>query len=190
MGKRKWILFASAAFLLVVALTFLTASRRYNLQVSGDALYKIDRLTGKTWLVRGIYEHLVATRDPTSDEAGQVRQESKALALAKTGKSFSELFDDQAGPALSNKRAAEIFFEVQEGDIEIPGWQATMVGDGVFLVSATIIREGEESGFYFEVHLNVELVRLINGDTGLAEKYDLVEKPSKADKLVILSRAD
>lgn len=136
---------------------------RYSLQSTAKGVaYKIDRRTGKTWLVVGKEERLVKSeteeQEPESDE-------NKAIQLTK--KSYA------MGDYLNVETRIKDLLKSEKGALKIVGWRARKIDDQTFLISYTFDKGGGDIGYFFEVNLLAEIVRKVSGDPELMKKYGM-----------------
>jgi hypothetical protein len=61
----------------------------------------------------------------------------------------------------------------EKGNLDIIGWEAGMVNDQTYIVNYSYIDGSGAKGWAFEVNLNGGLVRKVQGDIALEEKYGL-----------------
>lgn len=148
------------AALTVYGLHVYREANRFAILESGQKpiVYKLDRITGETWMVVGAQVYKV--KDPETESP-----EEKAIRLAKSFRAPRSTADLEAR---IRERLAQ-----RKGPLRLHGWKAREVSDQTYVVSFTFDEgEGEEArGIYVEVHLRGELVRLVNGNQALEAKY-------------------
>jgi hypothetical protein len=147
---------------------------RYYIQSSGSGLvYKIDRKTGRTWVIKGKREFSVKSSEiensgtSTESEWEMVKilsPEDSAILLAKAPyvAGFSQK-ESQIRDWLKRKR----------GELQIIGWKAEKIDDQTYLVSYTFDDGSGERGYFFEVNLFARIVRDVLGDPALEKKYGI-----------------
>ena len=166
MSKGTWLILVMlilAAAALVAFYVHSENSRFYLISGGDNLIYKIDRRTGKTWVILGSGAFEVI--EPQEDEP-----EKQAVNLAKAFK---------LPPGVYSGTGAEFYINDQlkktKGDLKINGWRADRIDEQTYLVSYTLELKGTPMGWYFEVNLEGNLVRYITTDSELEQKYrDLI----------------
>jgi hypothetical protein len=143
---------------------------RYHILPSQKGLmYKIDRKTGKIWVISGSTEH------PVSEEGKKLSPKEKAISLVK--KSYGVI----GQPSASTETNIRWSMQKIKGDLNIIGWRARKVSDGSYFVSYTYDKGEGEDGYFFEVNLPSKVVRNVVGDTVLELKYGLGERKTSIE---------
>ena len=165
MNKSLLIIVFIVSIAVIIIFHIYTQNTRYYIQTTSfGRAYKIDRKTGKTWLILGGKESLIesqgSSKNIISPEQNIIPPEEKAIELAR----------EEVGEYYIKNHMEEM-----KGDIKIIGWKAREIENGIYLASYTYIKKNSdyESGIFLEVQLDHKIVRYITGDPELEEKYGL-----------------
>jgi hypothetical protein len=157
-----------SAALLVAAILFVVArENRYEILVQPDqdgVIYKLDKRTGRMWLVsenetedvNGVIPPSKSPVSPETEAIAKVRTDSFVLPGGLTTESTIE-------DALRHKR----------GILHIYGWRARRIDDQTYLVGY-LYDEGpntQVNGWLFEVNRTADILRNVIGDPDLEKKY-------------------
>ncbi|MBI4230123.1 MAG: hypothetical protein HY608_04735 [Planctomycetes bacterium] len=155
-------------------------STRYELQPTThpSIVHKIDRRTGEVTIIRGGREETVSPQPPANPGAeaiGLVQHSSFRLLFSTTGTPHP--LGDPDAITVDSFIAKEM--RGLRGDLLVVGWRAERwptddPTSQTFLVSHVYQHAGKEHGYYFEVLLDANIVRLVNGDADLTRKYGRV----------------
>lgn len=187
--NKKNFAFATVFFLLVLFAYFFAQNARYYMQAAGPGLaYKIDRKTGRVWLLRPAGQMEI---HETQKSKLPSQPKLKWADIAKS-KSYTDAFPEghlKVKKAFSielakNSRVLDEQTETEQKiryDLErtkgiidkIIGWHAEAIDDQTYLVSFAYESEGEKLGYFFEANLSHNIVRLVAGDPSLEKKYKL-----------------
>ena len=136
---------------------------RYYLQSAGKGIaYKIDRKTGKTWLIAGGREILV---ESSSSKINRQSPEEKAIELAKNSYAL--------GGDLTADAQIKSWLQDQKGTLKVYGWKTRKIDEQTYLVSYTFDKGKGRIGYFFEVNLMADIVRRVSGNANLEKKYGL-----------------
>ena len=119
---------------------------------------KLDHQTGETWFIRGPEEIPIESQKTSSPEEEAIRLTRNSYAL--DGKSSTE-------------RAIRDVLQKKKGPLGIPGWRAKKVDEGHYLVSFTFDQGSGERGWFFDVHIKENIVRLIADDPELEKLHGI-----------------
>ena len=176
--KKDFYVWIMIALIITVAATVLVGvfiyseNTRYYIQTAslGEgviAAYKIDRKTGQTWQIIDGKEKIIKNlSNPKSQQNIFETQnlQQKTIEMAKN-------YSDGTGTMDSHIRKV---MEKIKGNLKIFGWKSHKIDDQTYLVSYTFEEESSgEVGYFFEINLVGEVVRNINKDDILSEKYKL-----------------
>jgi hypothetical protein len=147
-----------------VGLYFFMEGNRYSIVKDGAGdLYKIDRRTGRTWKLVGVYS--VEVRDFGQGGTAEA-PDKQAIRLAQN-----------YGANPTGQPSMDVIIQEtlrgMKGPLSIAGWTAKKVDDEVYVV-AYLYDTGpntQASGWVFEVNLKAQIVRRIDGDPELERKY-------------------
>ncbi len=142
----------------LVAFYIYSQNTRYYIESSiGTPPYKIDRKTGRIWVLYGERQQLVEGSDsPTKRRS----PEDQALQLVK--KSYGET-------------PYKLTLQMMKGELRIIGWRVRRIDDQVYLVSYTFDDGSGSRGWFWEVNLIGDIVRNVNEDPELKEKYGIMD---------------
>jgi hypothetical protein len=166
---RKVIAIGGTAILAAVVSVALLGDRYELISLPGDGsgpqAYKLDKRTGRTWLLfDGTYQEEVEVPKQSPTRSTQ-SPEDQALQLAA----------NYTFPG--STESADVTFKRQlqtmKGVLRIYGWHVKKVDDQSYVVGYTY-DQGPGSainGWVFEVNLKAGIVRDINGDPDLEKKY-------------------
>lgn len=166
---------------LIGAFALFLQYNRYDLSdAGGGTVYKIDRKTGRTWMVVANKEVDVL---PESQESSKEEAKTPAMDLGKAAFHVdyfikSTLVDRvKKSKALSPDVTVEAFIGSQISALNRPldlrGWDAVEKGPALWLVSYTYDLGQGAQGYYFEVNTQNGEVRSASADAKLQEKYAL-----------------
>ena len=158
-------LIAFLAAVALVAIFVYVIGARYYIIPSGDGrVYKIDRITGHTWVLEGEREY------PIQREVSSLAtEEARAITLAKLAYSIDSSSMDQ----LDNDSWIQRKLQSVLGPLKVYGWSAKRVDDATYVVSYTYDTGEGKRGHFLEVNLEANLVRNIVGNPWLEEKYKI-----------------
>lgn len=196
---RKYLFVLIALFMVGVFIILYTyiENKRFELHTTQQGVaYKIDRRTGKTWIVAGGQEKLVkgdqktgsntfaeTSTIPLSKEDEQKRQDESDRSTAIVAAQISYVFEPF--------KKSEDFIRAQIESLKEPiksiiGWNAYKAGRKKYYVTYVIETAKGEKGWVFEVLLtdskvvNDHIVRLITGNQVLEKEYfDFLKKKTK-----------
>jgi hypothetical protein len=172
--------------ILIVAITAIVGfyiyseNTRYYMQPTGEGIvYKIDRKTGKTWIILGPEERLIESPNMSPESP-----EYKAIRLVKDSHVLER-----------NERTEGAIKDVMErkkGNLQITGWEGKKINDQIYLVSYTYDAGYGAVGWFFEVNLVSDIVRMVIGDIELEEKYGLarIENSGNRQKVPVHSKLE
>lgn len=158
---NRTIVVAVSVFALAIVVCFLiySVNNRYLTANAGDGVvYRVDRRTGGTVLLRGAREIPVEKA-----VAGKESKEEKAIRLAKNAATLTGGVD--------NDYEIREFLRKQTGPLRVLGWEAKSAGDETYVVTYSFDRGAGPRRWAFEVNLHADLVRNIIGDVQLEAKY-------------------
>ena len=144
---------------------YLQNSRFYIQSTAKGFAYKIDRKTGKTWVIDGGMEYPVVSMGETSKA---LAPEEEAIVLAK----LSRVLDEYS----SAESVITDWLRKKKGNLRVIGWKARKITDQTYLVSYTFEQESGVRGYFFEVNLVAEIVRFVSEDPELSKKYGIKTK--------------
>lgn len=190
--ERRWKCFINKTLIaiaaifsiaLVGAFALFLQSNRFGLADAGSgAVYKIDRKTGRTWMVVGNREVDVLSSDQQSTASSEPRND--ALDLGKAAFRGNYFVKATVVDLVKKSKALGPDFTVEtfigskvsklNRPIELKGWTPVEVSPALWLVSYTYdIGEGL-SGYFFQADARSGQVRVVAGDLDLENKYNLV----------------
>lgn len=138
-------------------------NNRFVMVNAGAAnVYKIDKRTGKSVLIRGAREIPVATAEPTKEQT----IEEKAINQAQLAYTLSG-----TGSYKNNDSVIRSVVEKTTGNLKIIGWQARQADEQTFVVTYSFDVDGKVLCWPFEVKPKEDFVRNILGDAALEKKY-------------------
>jgi hypothetical protein len=161
---KNLILTLSFIGLLAAGLFVYLRGDRYSLvaQAGDDGkVYKIDRRTGRVWLIDYAFSVEIKEADDKSPET----QEESAIGLAKS------YFPPDTPSSMDD--TIHNWLRAKEGTLRVYGWKARKVDNQTYLVGYTF-DEGPGTnvgGWVFEVNLEAGIVRKVQGDQELEKKY-------------------
>jgi hypothetical protein len=145
---------------------FLDSNRFIVTNAGGGAVYKTDKRTGKTTVLRGAKEFAVQPpEDAVMAFLNAPSPEETAIKLAQDATTLHKY--------KINRYFLAEWLKEQKGDIRVGGWSAKKVDDQTYLVTYALVRDGKGEGVRFEVNLAAQLVRNVKGDPALEEKYSV-----------------
>jgi hypothetical protein len=163
MDKNKKIIIAMSVAL-VISLFFNLSQNRFYISVqNSDYSYKMDRWTGKIWMLDFDQEIILNeyTYDNHSDE---LSPKDNAIERVRNARTLSDRGTNE--DVLRNE------VSVLEGELFINGWKTEKINDQTFLVWYEIIHNGEVKPIHFEYIEPISLVRRVRDDEALSEKYE------------------
>jgi len=167
---------------LVGAFALFLQSNRFGLADAGSgAVYKIDRKTGRTWMVVGNREVDVLSSDQQSAPSSE--SQNGALDLGKAAFRGNYFVKATVVDLVKKSKALGPDFTVEtfigskvsklNRPIELKGWTPEEISPALWLVSYTYdLGEGLQ-GYYFEADARSGAVRVVSGDLDLENKYNL-----------------
>jgi len=159
-----FIIIVSSITLLGVAYLYFSSNRYYISNSGDDQSYKIDRWTGKTWLL--INGRQINIDDPEEDE---VKTDSEtAINLAK---SSYDLPNTDVLYNMDNDYAIRSLLGGLKGDLNIIGWSSRKITEQTYLVRYQYQHNGKVNSFNFDINLSESIVRYVNNDPYLLNKY-------------------
>ena len=167
---------------LVGAFALFLQSNRFDLADAGSgAVYKIDRKTGRTWMVVGNREMDVLSSVQQTDASSESKNDSLDLGKAAfRGNYFvkATVVDlVKKSKALGPDFTVETFIGSKVSKlnrpIELKGWTPEEVSPALWLVSYTYDSGEGLQGYYFEADARSGQVRVAAGDLDLENKYNL-----------------
>lgn len=168
MNKTVILMVVIVVTALLIGLYIYSENTRYYIQSTGQGeAYKIDRKTGKTWLVVRDSEFLVEGSDLTTKFKSP---EQRAIELVKNSDALRISF---FGGTVDSQ--IKDWLEIKKGTLKIFGWEAKKFNNQKYLVSYTFDEGSGRVGFFFEVNLVAEIVREISGDPELEKEYGIKE---------------
>jgi hypothetical protein len=148
---------------LLLAFYIYSENTRYYIQSTAKGVaYKIDRRTGRTWLIAGGREVLVEGSESSVQSSSPV---IRAIGLAKNSHAF--------GGYLTVESQIKDWLADKKGGLKIYGWEAKKVDDQKYLVSYTFDQGSGRVGYFFEVNLVANIVRKVIGDPELEKEYGI-----------------
>jgi hypothetical protein len=158
------------AAILATVISFALLGNRYELvSLSGDdsnhpKVYKIDKRTGRTWLVyEGSIEEIKEDA-PLTQKALEDNRKDQAIQLTRN---YTFPNNESADAAFQRK------LRDMKGVLRVYGWRTKKIDDKTYVVGYTYDK-GQGStiqGWIFEVNLEAGIVRDIDGDPDLQKKY-------------------
>ncbi len=166
---------------IIGAFALFLQSNRYDLAEAGaGAVYKIDRKTGRTWMVVGNKEVDVLAsgqQDTPVPDAGQGLDLGKAAFRVNYFVKATLIDLVKKSHALGRDFTVETFIGSKVSKlnrpIELKGWEAQEKAPASWLVSYTYDMGSGLQGYYFEVDAKAGNVRAVSGDPELETKYGL-----------------
>jgi len=154
---------------------------RFGLADAGSgAVYKIDRKTGKTWMVVGNRELDVLSSEPQNSGEDTAHPQVDLGKAAFRGNYFvkATVIDlvkksKAVGPDLTVETFVGSKVSKLNRPIELQGWTAEETAPAVWLVSYTYDMGAGIQGYYFEADARSGKVRVVSGDLALENKYNL-----------------
>lgn len=180
MNKTLIALAAIASICLVGAFALFLQYNRYDLAEAGaGTVYKIDRKTGRTWMVVANKEVDVL---PQEQEQGQAAK-APAIDLGKAAFRVnffikSAVIDRvKKSKALVPEMTVEAFIGSRVSQLNRPlnlqGWDAAEKSPALWLVSYSYDLGQGPQGYYFEADTRSGDVRALSGDSELQQKYGI-----------------
>jgi hypothetical protein len=170
MTRSALIAFGCGALVATLFCIFLFGNRYELVRKPGDeeAMYKIDRRTGRMWLVGENQTEDVNGVIPPS-KSSPLSPEDEAIALVR-----SDLFilPSAVSPSTTENSIRDALGH-KKGTLRIHGWRARKIDDQTYLVGY-VYDEGPNSqvnGWLFEVNRTANIVRNVVGDPDLEKKY-------------------
>jgi hypothetical protein len=168
MSKSKSLIWILGFLTIVLSIFFYFRSNRYYISIQEKGIsYKIDKWTGKTWLLKG-------TRQIQIDDMSNSKKPSEEKKLTTENviekvKSAKTL--DEGYPALDNDFTIRNQIEKLKGEIRVNGWKAEKIDDQIFLVWYEVIHNRDKKTVGFEYNSANNIIRHIDDDQILEEKY-------------------
>lgn len=167
---------------LIGAFALFLQSNRFGLADAGSgAVYKIDRKTGRTWMVVGNRE--VDVLSSAQQSAASSESKNDTLDLGKAAFRGNYFVKATVVDLVKKSRALGPNFTVEtfigskvsklNRPIELKGWTADEVAPALWLVSYTYDMGEGLQGYYFEADARSGQVRVVSGDLDLENKYNL-----------------
>ena len=166
MKKNLLAIVLIAAVLSISLVYFYLENTRYYMTVTGNRVYRIDRRSGKMWLV--IKDKEVLIDSPESDQKKMSLEEQKKQ-LEKDAIKFVK-YQDTISSVENNERYIKNLLKNKKGLLVVKGWQAH-TKDKTAFVSFTWQDSSGLQGYFFEYDMRLQFTRLINGDPDLEKKY-------------------
>jgi hypothetical protein len=172
-AKRRWALGiaigAGVLLLLWIALAR-PFSPPYTVVNAGDGkVYKVNRRTGESWLLSGSQEIPVTDQSMESDSESSL---DTAVVKAKQSDVLAGVFPNYPS-SWSNASVIRGLLEDDHSVKAIKGWNGLKIDEDTYLVSFRYENSsGSDTGLYFEVNLNADIVRNIFVGTPLFETYE------------------
>ncbi|MCX6993053.1 MAG: ankyrin repeat domain-containing protein [Kiritimatiellaeota bacterium] len=138
-----------------------TQNNRFVMVNAGDGkVYKINKRTGESILIRWDKEIPVAPSKPTKEET----IEERAISLAK-------MADTLGGSYSYNVNEIRSAIKKMTGNLKIIGWQARQADEQTFIVTYSYDNGNGVHCWAFEVKPKEDFARNITGDASLEKKY-------------------
>jgi hypothetical protein len=162
-GGRALPAIVIVAFAAFGLLLFFTGDRYALVAQNGDKyVYKIDKRTGRVWLIWG--DILAEIQDRDAHLKTQTPEE-QAISLAN--------LYTLPGNTSVMRDSIKQWLQAKKGLLRVYGWNAKKIDDQTYLVGYTY-DEGPGSsggGWVFEVNLKEDIVRNVTGDADLEKRY-------------------
>ncbi|MDZ7693719.1 MAG: hypothetical protein U5K69_21805 [Balneolaceae bacterium] len=168
MSKSKLLIWILGFLTVIISSFFYFSSNRFYISVQEEGIsYKIDRWTGKTWLLNNDSQ-IEVNNTSDSDESSEAKVSTTESAIERV-KSATTLDDNY--PYLDNDFNVKNEIEKLDGEIRINGWKAEKIDDQIFLVWYEVIHNRDKKTVGFEYNSASDIIRHINDDQILEEKY-------------------
>jgi len=161
------------ACLSIIAVTTLicffiyTQNNRFVTANAGDGkVYKINKRTGESVLIRGAREIPVAPSEPAKP-AKEETIEERVICLAQRAFTLTA----KKRYSRNNKNEIRLAVEKITGNLKIIGWQTRQADEQTFVVTYSFDVDDKVLCFPFEVKPKEDFVRNIIGDAALEKKY-------------------
>ncbi len=169
---------------LISAIYIYSEKQRYYLvNTDKGPIYKIDKQTGQTWKIVGNKETRILGE---SDRGKSKATDEEAIRIVAGSSQLAEDSYDRR----TNEEVIKENIQRLKGNLKYSGWRAKQKEQGVFLVSYTITVtdsiDAIEQGYYFEVAPLLGIVRYINKDSLLANKYGLRRDNLMSPRFIVI----
>ena len=156
---------------MLVGVYIYSKNTRYYIQTASPVqgtivAYKIDRKTGQTWQIIDGKEKLIKNLSNLKSQQNIFETQDLQQRTIEVVKNYSD------GTGTMDSHIRKLMEEIK-GDLKIFGWKSYKIDDQTYLVSYTFDEGSGEVGYFFEINLVGEVVRSINKDDVLSEKYKL-----------------
>lgn len=167
---KKYLLIVTTIFSVTVLIGFYLYldNSRYYMTVTGSRVYKLDRKTGKMWLVVGnkevpISPPVVQNKEKNLEELRQ-KLEIDVIQFVKYQETLSYLY--------TNEEYIKNYLRKKKGHLSVKGWEAKAnFEEKTVFVSFLWEDDSGRRGYFFEFDIELQIVRLINDDLALEKKY-------------------
>ena len=164
MNKNVVICLSIIAATTLICFFIYTQNNRFVTANAGNGkVYKINKRTGESVLIRGAREIPVAPSEPTKEET----IEERAIDLAKRAFTLTA----KKRYSRNNKNEIRLAVEKITGNLKIIGWQARQADEQTFVVTYSFDVDDKVLCWAFEVKPKEDFVRNIIGDAALEKKY-------------------
>ena len=171
MNKTLISIVITLSLLVIIIFVIYSQNTRYYIQTASEGVaYKIDRKTGKTWMIMGNTHALVGGKD-NEGEYQKVKGNEKETAINKVKSSYVFVLGSAFGLEGNTEQQIHLYLREIPTDVKIIGWSAEQYDEQTFLVKYTYSIHGVYSEYPFEYNSRTDIVRYIRGNTELEKKY-------------------
>lgn len=166
--KTRNVLLIGSIILIVLGISFMFLYQyRYEIVVSQDKSFQMDRWTGKVWYLSKFNKKEI--NDPTIKKSHK-NAKVRAIEMAKNASTYC-MNDNNCSGITDNKTYINLRLRELNGIVRSKGWNAEEVFDNIYLVTYSYNNNGKSKSYALEVNIPIQSVRNIFTDDILKEKY-------------------
>lgn len=148
-----------------ISLIFNFSQNRYYISTqNSDYSYKLDRWTGKIWMLDFDQEIILNEYTP-DNHSDELSPKDNAIDRVRNARTLSN--GGRSNEDILRNEVSEL-----EGELIINGWKTEKINDQTFLVWYEISHNGEVKSIHFEYIEPISLVRRVSDDEVLSEIYE------------------